>query len=104
VYREALTMTQAGIVLCQFFNGFAVRSDRLSIFRIGFRSNPQYLVAQGVALAIMCAISYAPPLQDLFHTAPLSVTDWGLLIVLGSLVLVADEVRKAVLRRKEART
>ncbi|WP_086864210.1 cation-translocating P-type ATPase [Amycolatopsis lexingtonensis] len=104
VYREALTMSQAGIVLCQFFNGFAVRSDRLSIFRIGFRSNPHYLAAQGVALAIMAAISYLPPLQDLFHTAPLSLTDWGLLIALGSLVLVADEIRKAVLRRKEART
>ncbi|GAB3147055.1 cation-transporting P-type ATPase [Amycolatopsis stemonae] len=104
VYREALTMSQAGIVLCQFFNGFAVRSDRLSVLRIGIRSNPRYLAAQGVALALMCAISYLPPLQDLFHTAPLSLVDWGLLIALGSLVLVADEIRKALLRRKEART
>ncbi|WIY00527.1 cation-transporting P-type ATPase [Amycolatopsis mongoliensis] len=104
VYREALTMTQAGIVICQFFNGFAVRSDRLSILRIGLLSNPHYLAAQGIALAIMCAISYAPPLQSVFHTAPLSLADWGLLIVLGSLVLVADEIRKALLRRKEAAT
>ena len=31
-YREALTMTQAGIVVSQFFNSFAVRSDEESIF------------------------------------------------------------------------
>jgi magnesium-transporting ATPase (P-type) len=102
VYREALTMTQAGIVVCQVFNGFAVRSERLSIVRIGVFSNPRYLAAQAVGLLIMCAISYLPPLQEVFHTAPLSLADWGLLIVLGSLVLVADEIRKAVLRRKEA--
>ncbi len=104
VYREALTMTQAGIVVCQFFNGFAVRSDRLSVFRIGLLSNPMLLGAQAIGLSLMAAISYVPVLQDVFHTAPLSVGDWALLFALGSLVLVADEIRKAVLRRKEALT
>ncbi|MBP2328783.1 calcium-translocating P-type ATPase [Kibdelosporangium banguiense] len=104
VYREALTMTQAGIVVCQFFNGFAVRSDRLSVFRIGLLSNRPLLAAQAIGLAIMCAISYLPPLQAVFNTAPLSVADWGLLFALGSLVLVADEIRKAVHRRKEVLT
>ena len=35
-YREALTMTQAGIVVSQFFNSFAVRSDEESIFRSAY--------------------------------------------------------------------
>ncbi len=34
-YRQAVTMTQAGIVVSQFFNSFAVRSDEQSIFKIG---------------------------------------------------------------------
>lgn len=50
----------------------------------------------------MCAISYLPPLQSLFHTAALGVADWALLIGLGALVLVADEIRKALPRRRKA--
>jgi magnesium-transporting ATPase (P-type) len=104
LYREALTMTQAGIVVSQFFNGLTVRSDRLSIVQVGVWSNPQLIVAECVGIAIMCAISYAPPLQAIFHTAPLSLADWALLVVLGAMVLVADEIRKAILRRREGRT
>jgi Ca2+-transporting ATPase len=101
VYREALTMVQAGIVICQIFVGLAVRSDRQSILRVGLWSNPQYLIAQGLGLLIMCAISYVPALQSLFNTVALSVGDWLLLVALGSLVLLADEVRKVVLRRRD---
>jgi calcium-translocating P-type ATPase len=103
VYREAITMTQAGIVVSQFFNGLTVRSEALSIFRLGLLSNPKLVVAEFAGVAIMCAISYAPPLQAVFHTAPLSVTDWALLIAVGSLVLVADELRKALLRQRDRR-
>jgi P-type Ca2+ transporter type 2C len=100
-YREALTMVQAGIVISQVFVGLAVRSDRQSILRVGLWSNPQYLIAQGLGLSIMCAISYTPALQSLFNTVALSVGDWLLLIALGSLVLLADEIRKVVLRRRD---
>jgi magnesium-transporting ATPase (P-type) len=101
VYREALTMAQVAIVVCQVFVGLAVRSDRTSIFRLGLLSNPHYLIAQGVGLALMAAVTCLSPLQEVLNTAPLSFADWGLVLALSSLVLVADEVRKTVLRRKE---
>ncbi len=101
VYREALTMTQAGIVVCQFFNGFTVRSDRESIFRLGLLSNRPLVLAEFAGIAMMCAISYAPPLQVVFNTAPLSLADWALLVVLGLLLLTADETRKAILRHRD---
>jgi calcium-translocating P-type ATPase len=104
VYQKAITMTQAAIVVGQVFVGLAVRSDRQSIVHIGLLSNPWLLAAQGVGVLMMCAISYLPPLQAIFHTAPLSPTDWLLLVALGSLVLVADELRKIWVRRKEIRT
>jgi calcium-translocating P-type ATPase len=104
VYREALTMTQATIVASQVFNAFTVRSDRLSVFRLGLLSNPPLIVAELIGVLIMCAISYAPPLQAVFHTAPLSVVDWALVTACGVLLLVADEIRKLLLRRQEAGT
>lgn len=101
VYQKAVTMTQAAIVIGQVFVGLAVRSDRQSIVHIGLLSNPWLLAAQGVGVLMICAISYLPPLQAIFHTAPLSPVDWLLLVALGSLVLVADELRKIWVRRKE---
>jgi Ca2+-transporting ATPase len=100
VYREAITLTQAGIVVSQFFNGFTVRTERESVFRIGLLSNPRLVAAECLGVAIMAAISYVPALQALFHTAPLSVTDWAVLVAFGLLLLFADEGRKWWLRRR----
>ena len=103
IYREAITMTQAGIVVSQFFNGLTVRSDRHSIFQVGLLSNPRLVIAECFGVAIMAAISYVPALQSVFHTAALSVADWLLLVAFGLLLLVADETRKWLLRRRDAR-
>lgn len=100
IYREAITMTQAGIVVSQFFNGLTVRTDRRSVFQVGLLSNPWLVAAESLGIAIMAAISYLPPLQAVFGTAPLSVGDWLLLIGFGVLLLAADEARKWWLRRR----
>jgi magnesium-transporting ATPase (P-type) len=104
VYREAMTMTQAGIVVGQFFNGFAVRTDLESVFRIGLLSNWRLVVGEVLGLAIMASVSYLAPLQALFHTAPLSVADWLLLAAFGLLLFVAEEARKALLRTLRRRS
>ncbi|WKX13977.1 cation-transporting P-type ATPase [Streptomyces sp. NL15-2K] len=102
-YQEAITMVQAGIVLSQFFNALTVRSDRQSILKVGLLSNPALLAAGGFGVAFMVGISYLPPLQAVFNTAPLDAADWAVLAGLGTLPLLADEARKAWLRRRAAR-
>jgi P-type Ca2+ transporter type 2C len=103
-YREAITMAHASIVVSQFFVGFTVRSDRHSVFKVGLLSNPYLLGAAIFGVSAMAAISYLSPLQSVFNTAPLSVTDWLLLIAFGAFLLVADETRKWFLRRRTGRT
>ncbi|MEU9135333.1 cation-transporting P-type ATPase [Streptomyces sp. NPDC048404] len=100
VYREAITMVQAGIVVSQFFNALAVRTDRQSVFRAGLLSNPWLIGAGCFGIALMAAISYAPPLQAVFNTAPLTLTDWAVLTGFGVLLLAAEEARKWVLRHR----
>ncbi len=102
-YREALTMTQAGIVVSQLFNSFAVRTDRESVLRAGLLSNPPLLAAGAIGVSFMAAVSYLPVLQGVFHTAPLSLDDWLMLAGFGALLLAADEARKAVHRWAEGR-
>ncbi len=103
VYREALTMTQAGIVVSQFFNSFAVRTDEQSVFRIGVFSNRALVLAGLFGIGFVSCISYVPVLQTVFNTAPLSAGDWLLLVVLGAILLVAEETRKAIVRWRHAR-
>lgn len=98
-YREALTMTQVGIIVSQFFNSFAVRSDRVSVLRIGLLSNRPLLLAGCLDLGFAVAVSYVPALQSVFHTAPLRWSDWVVLVGFGALLLLADEIRKAWHRR-----
>jgi len=98
VYREALTMTQAGIVVSQFFNSFAVRTEEQSIVRVGVFSNKPLVFAGLFGIAFVACISYVPALQSVFNTAPLRLSDWVVLVVMGALLLIAEETRKAILR------
>ncbi|MGA5443551.1 cation-translocating P-type ATPase [Streptomyces griseoincarnatus] len=104
VYQEAITMVQAGIVLSQFFNALTVRSDHRSVLTVGLTSNPALLAAGGFGIALMAAISYLPTLQAVFNTAPLDAGDWTVLAGLGTVPLLADEARKALLRRRSGRS
>ena len=100
VYREALTMTEAGIVMSQFFNGFAVRTDEESVFKVGLLSNLPLVGAEILGIGIVSCISYLPPLQHVFHTAGLTMYDWAMLAAFGVVLLVADELRKMRVRAK----
>jgi len=99
LYHQAITMTQAAIVFSQVFNGFAVRTDRESVFTIGIFSNRRLVLAEAIGIAIMFAISYLPPLQSLLGTAALPAYYWTVPAAFGVVALVAEELRKAYLRR-----
>ncbi|MBW4030948.1 MAG: cation-transporting P-type ATPase, partial [Acidobacteria bacterium] len=101
-YRQALTMTQASIVVSQFFISFAVRSERASLRRTGLFTNLAVLGAGLLSLSFIAAVSYVPLLQGIFHTAPLAATDWLIIVAFGVLLLVVDESRKAWHRRRDA--
>lgn len=100
VYRKAITLVQAGIVVSQFFNALAVRTDRQSVFRVGLLSNPWLLAAGCFGVGLMAAISYVSPLQAVFHTAALNAGDWAVLAGFGALLLAAEEIRKWWLRAR----
>jgi magnesium-transporting ATPase (P-type) len=103
IYCEALTMTQAAIVAGQVANGFGCRTERESVFKIGLFSNHFLVISQFIGIGIMCAISYVPFLQNIFKTAPLTLADWGFLAIAAVTLFFAEEARKWVMRRKDAR-
>jgi potassium/sodium efflux P-type ATPase len=99
IYAQATTLTLAAIVASQDGNVFACRSERASIWTLGWFSNPLIWVGIGVEWVLIIAIIAIPPLGTIFSTAPLNPQQWVLLLLCPPLVLGAEELRKALLRK-----
>lgn len=101
LYQQAVTMTHGGIVFGQFFNGLAIRTEKVSIFKIGLFTNRRLIAAEVLGVLIFAAISYVPMLQKVFHTGPLEPKHWLMLIGFGLFLFAAEEGRKLVMRWRE---
>jgi len=99
LYVEATTMTCAGIVMGQVGAGLAMRTNRQSVFSIGLFSNRFLLAGIGFEIALLALLAYTPGLGEAFHMAPLGAWNWLLLLLWPPLIFVAEEVRKAFVRR-----
>ncbi|HET7554740.1 MAG TPA: cation-transporting P-type ATPase [Gaiellaceae bacterium] len=99
-YLTATTMTFAGIVVCQIGTAIAARTQRASLRQVGFFTNPLLLLGIATELVFAAAIIYVPALQGLFGTAPLHGLELAILAPFPFVVWGADELRRAVLRRR----
>ncbi len=99
LYKEATTVTFAGIVAAQVANVFACRSERVSAFRLGWFSNPLILVGVAVELSLLFVMTYSPIGHLIMGTASLPAWIFGPLALGGIGLLLADEFRKFVSER-----
>src|SRR3989304_9334951 len=72
----------------------AVRSERESFFRLGWRTNVPLAAAVLGTVAIQLLIIYLPPLQPIFETEALSPVELGVMLAVSTLAFVAVEVEK----------
>jgi Ca2+-transporting ATPase len=87
------------LTVSQLFHSLAVRSESASLFSIGWTSNPAMLGAVTLTLVLQLAVIYVPALNPVFHTQPLPLADLLVCLGLSSLVLVAVELEKWLVRR-----
>lgn len=99
LYKEATTVTFAGIVLAQVANVFSCRSDRLSVARFGWFSNPLILWGVVIEITILTLITYTSLGNDIFRTAPLPAWIFGPLALGALALLFAEESRKIIVKR-----
>jgi P-type Ca2+ transporter type 2C len=103
VYAAATAAALAAVVTTQIGNLFAHRTDLRSVFEVGLRSNPLAWVGIATELVLIAVVVYVPPVQALIGTAAFPRWLWGPLLVAIPTLLVIDELRKAVLRRRRRR-
>lgn len=99
VYVKGTTMTFAGIVVAQVGNVLACRTSRASILKTSLKSNKWIWLGIASQLTILSAIIYIPPLQALFGTTAIGLTEWAFLALLACVVVLAEEIRKWFARR-----
>jgi len=97
--EEGRTIAFAMLVAFQWFNALNARSDNQSIFKLGFFRNRLLLGGIGLAVLLQAAVIYLPPLQKVFYTVPLTLADWGIVVLIATGVLFIEELRKLIAPR-----
>ncbi|XP_053401616.1 calcium-transporting ATPase type 2C member 1-like isoform X2 [Mercenaria mercenaria] len=92
------TMTFTCFVLFDMFNALSCRSQDKSVLQFGFFSNKMFIMAVGGSLIGQLLVIYFPPLQRVFQTEALYLSDFIFLITLTSTVLIVSEIRKFIQR------
>ena len=94
------TLVVNAIVAMEIGYLFAARQGRLSgLSAEGLRGTPALWTGIAIVAAAQLLLTYAPPLQSAFGTAPLGLVEWAICAVAGALLLAAVEIEKAVRRR-----
>jgi P-type Ca2+ transporter type 2C len=96
---HARTMAVTTMVFFQFFQAVNSRSEIQSIFRLSPFSNPFLIYALLASTFAQLAVVYAPPLQWVFRTVPLTVLEWLLVLGVSLSVILVVEIDKGLRRR-----
>lgn len=96
VTSRDLTMTFTTFVMFDMFNAYSCRHNSTPPIDLDmpWSSNRAFLLALSFSLGGQLMVIYFPPLQKVFRTEALSLTDLLLVILLGSTMIVLDTVRK----------
>jgi potassium/sodium efflux P-type ATPase len=99
LYMQATTMTFAGIVAMQIGTAIACRTNRASVFSVGFFKNKWLMWGILFEVVLTFLIIYLPPLQKVFQTTGLQGRELILLAFFPPVIFFSDELRKFLARR-----
>lgn len=96
--RHASTIAFMTLALAQVVHAFSARSQTRSMFTSRLFTNRWLWAAVVMCLALQAAAVSLPRLQQVLHTIPPTVTDWGLIATCSLLPVVVVELVKVIQR------
>lgn len=91
---EARTVALNTIVFFEIFYVFSARGLYTSAWRQGLFSSMSALYASGLLILLQMAITYWPPMQMLFGTAPLGLESWLMILPVTFGLFIIGEFEK----------
>ncbi|MDZ4185563.1 MAG: HAD-IC family P-type ATPase [Desulfuromonadales bacterium] len=92
--ENARTVAVTTMVFFQFFQAWNSRSEYESVFRMNPLGNPFLFYSMIAAFIAQLAFIYAPPLQWIFRTVPLSGVEWLRVLGVSVTVVLVVEIDK----------
>ncbi len=89
----ARTVAFTTLVVVEMFNVFNSRSETKSAFS-GIFSNKYLVGAVASSIVLQLLVIYVPQLQKAFGTVPLGPVQWGAILAVGVIVVIAVEIKK----------
>ena len=93
------TMVFTVLTLSQLAHVMAIRSEQESLFVIGFFSNPSMAATVIATFILQMATIYLTALNPIFRTEPLAMDELAICLALSSVVFIAVEIEKWMVRR-----
>ncbi|MCY6959625.1 calcium-translocating P-type ATPase, SERCA-type [Clostridium brassicae] len=80
------TLALCTLIMSQLFHVFECRSENHSIFQMKLFTNLYLFGAVLVSVAMLLMIIYVPFLQGVFHTVPLNIAQWCIIIFFSGFI------------------
>ncbi len=100
LYRQATTACLSAVIVMQIVNVFSCRSPTRSVLSTGVLGNPLILWGVLLEIVLILLIDYTPWGNLLLGTAPIGAYVWLFVAPFGVGLLVLEELRKQLVRRK----
>lgn len=91
---KARTIVFATLILAELLRAYSSRSEKHSLFKIGFFTNRTLVYATSFSFALLIAVLYIPILQPIFSTFSLGVNDWKVVLGYAFIPLIIGELSK----------
>ncbi|NLW88331.1 MAG: cation-translocating P-type ATPase [Clostridiaceae bacterium] len=98
--ESARTMAFATLIIAELFRAYSSRSERVSVFKLGFFSNKAMNAAVLFSAVMLIAVVYIPGVNQVFDNRPLPWFAWIPVIVLAVIPFLAGELFKVLRSRR----
>ena len=93
------TLAFTVLTFSQLVHAIVIRSEYVSVFKLGLMSNVKLLLAVLLTVFLQLAIIYIPFMNDVFQTQPLTLNELVICFTLPLFVLVFVEIEKWMVRK-----
>jgi Ca2+-transporting ATPase len=99
--QSAETMAFMTLSLCELFRAYTVRSERISVFKLGIFSNRYMQYAVGLSITLLIMVVSVPFLQPVFNTHFPTAREWAVVLILALIPAASEELTKLYLRCRD---
>jgi Cation transport ATPase len=95
------TYAFVALTTCELLRAYTCRSERYTLAKIGFFSNPTMNLATVVSFSLLAVVILVPGLRTVFNVVRFNWEDWDFVILVALLPVLFGELTKVIKNRVE---